>query len=173
MIKWSLLSLYTLYFLFVFVFYKTSIGDLTSLDIVIPSPDDGSLEPKHYSIDFFFIIKLFFLDYLVYQFFFLSLDIYISVISKKENSTDKFYAIIDLFQLDTKDILPHQMANIQCKERNTNIFYLGGGGGIIFKMKYLTHSCRNESVLYLFLSIFTNPPPLGQDMTQGQFLSEV
>ena len=29
-----------------------SIGDLTSLDIIFPSSDDGSLEPKRYNVDF-------------------------------------------------------------------------------------------------------------------------
>ena len=45
-----------------FEFYKTSIGDLTSLNITFLSPDDGSLEPKHYNVDFL-------LDYFVFQFF--------------------------------------------------------------------------------------------------------
>ena len=26
-------------------------GDLMSFDIFLPSPDDGSFEPKHYSVD--------------------------------------------------------------------------------------------------------------------------
>ena len=34
------------------ILFKKSIGDLTSFNIICPSPDDGSLEPKHYSIDF-------------------------------------------------------------------------------------------------------------------------
>ena len=40
----------------------------TILDIIFPSPDDGSLEPKLYSVDF---LKLFFLDYLVYHFLYI------------------------------------------------------------------------------------------------------
>ena len=36
----------------VFVFYWTSISDLASTHIMLPSSaDDGSLEPKHYNID--------------------------------------------------------------------------------------------------------------------------
>ena len=35
-----------------FVLYQISIGDLISLDIIPPSSDDGSLEPKRYSVDF-------------------------------------------------------------------------------------------------------------------------
>ena len=38
-----------------------------SFNIIRLSPDDGSLEPKCFSIDFF--IKFFYLDYLVFQFF--------------------------------------------------------------------------------------------------------
>ena len=52
----------------------TSIGDLTFLDIFLPSPDDGSVEPKHYNVDIFFSINLSFLDHLVCQFFSISSD---------------------------------------------------------------------------------------------------
>ena len=31
--------------------YKYYIGDSTSLDIILPSPDDGLLEPKRYRVD--------------------------------------------------------------------------------------------------------------------------
>ena len=31
---------------------KQSISDLTSLDVIFPSPDDGSFEPKRYNVDF-------------------------------------------------------------------------------------------------------------------------
>ena len=46
------LSLY-IYFLLVLYFIKNPlVGDLMSFDIILPSPDDGSLEPKRYNIDF-------------------------------------------------------------------------------------------------------------------------
>ena len=59
LIKWLRVSLHLLYFFLVFIFYKTSIGDLTSLDIILPCPDDGTFEPKRYNI-VFFLIKFFF-----------------------------------------------------------------------------------------------------------------
>ena len=34
------------------IFYQTSISDSSSLDIILPSPDDSSLEPKRYNVDF-------------------------------------------------------------------------------------------------------------------------
>ena len=51
LIKGLLLSFYILYFLLVLVFYSTSIGDLSSLDIILPSLDDGSLELNLYNVD--------------------------------------------------------------------------------------------------------------------------
>ena len=35
-----------------FLFYQKSIGYLMLLNIIRPSPDEGSLEPKCYSVDF-------------------------------------------------------------------------------------------------------------------------
>ena len=51
LIKQLPLSLYIWYFLLVFVFYLTSICELTSLDI-LPNSDNVSFEPKQYCIDF-------------------------------------------------------------------------------------------------------------------------
>ena len=45
-IKWLPFSRHIKYFLLVFVFY------LTSQDIILLRPDDGSLEPKRYNVDF-------------------------------------------------------------------------------------------------------------------------
>ena len=50
-IKWLSLSLY-IYFLLVLNFIKHPSVILTSLDIIFPSLDNVSLEPKHYKIDF-------------------------------------------------------------------------------------------------------------------------
>ena len=46
------LSLSIQYFLLVFVFHYTYIGDLTSLDNILPCLDDGPLESKRYNVDF-------------------------------------------------------------------------------------------------------------------------
>ena len=42
-----------------------------SFDIIFLNPDEGLLEPKCYYIDFFFYIRFFSLDYLIFQFFFI------------------------------------------------------------------------------------------------------
>ena len=55
-----------IYISFLFVRHYKSIGDLKSPDIILPSSDDGSLEPKGYNVDFF-CIKLFYLDYFFFQ----------------------------------------------------------------------------------------------------------
>ena len=62
------LSRYTKYFLVVLHFIKKSIGDITSYDIILPRPDDGSLELKRYSVDFF-DINFFILHYFVFHIF--------------------------------------------------------------------------------------------------------
>ena len=45
----------------------------------------------------------------------------ISVISKKENSTDRYDAMINLFQKVVKCGLHLQMAYIECKGRDTTV----------------------------------------------------
>ena len=47
--SYTFLCIYNISFL-CFTFYQTSIGDSTSLDIILSRPDDGSLEPKRYRV---------------------------------------------------------------------------------------------------------------------------
>ena len=43
----------------------------------------------------------------------------------------------------------------------------------LFKMLPSNYSVTNHIYIYIYVYIYTPTPPLGQDMTQGQFLSEV